>query len=171
MRLFLLVVFLINFSFAKILDFNSLKADFIQILTNEQNKTIRYSGTLYVKRPNDIVWDYKSPIKKIIYIKSYEIVVYEPELYQAIITKNQKEINPIEILKNAKKITPNLMVSTFEDKEYKIYHKNGKILKISFVDVADNKVEIKFSTYQKDISLDDDLFNFKPSVDIDIIRE
>jgi len=161
---------LILFVYGDILDFKTLKADFTQTLTNDKNNTITYQGTLFIKKPFDIVWDYKKPIKKTIYITSYQVVVFEPEIYQAIITKNSKEINPLKILKNAKKISSDLMVSRFKDKEYKIFHNSSNILKITFKDIANNNVKIIFNTYQKNIEIDDKVFIFTPSLDIDIIR-
>ena len=163
-------LFLAFFAYGGILDFKTLKTDFTQTLTNDKNNTITYQGSLFIKKPFKIVWDYKKPIKKTIYITNYQVIVFEPEIYQAIITKNSDEINPLEILKNAKKIDNTLMISSFKNKKYKIFHNNKKILKITFTDIASNKVEIVFNNYQKNIDIDDSIFRFIPSSDIDIIR-
>ena len=157
--------------YADITDFKTLQASFIQRIVNDQNQSIVYKGTLYIKQPNLILWHYTSPIEKSIYINRFNVTVYEPELYQAIIFDQKKELDPIQIFKESKKISEKKRLSEYNDREITIIHDKDKVEKISFKDKVDNSVSIEFIEYKKNITLDDDLFVFKPGEGTDIIRQ
>lgn len=156
---------------ADILDFKTLTADFEQTIVNEQNSTILYKGTLYIKKPDKILWRYDSPVKKSIFINRYNVTVYEPDLYQAIIFKQQRELNPIKMFKESKQISPTERVSEFDGNRISIKLDNEKVESLAFRDKVDNDVTIRFVTYQKNKRLEDRLFVFEPGEDVDIIRQ
>jgi len=162
---------LLSGAHAAITDFKTLKASFEQRIVNDQNQTIIYRGTLYIKQPGLILWDYTSPIKKSIYISRYNVTVYEPELYQAIIFQQKEELNPIKVFNESKSITPTKRLSVYNDREITIMHEKDRVTHISFKDKVDNDVRIDFVTYEKNIDLDDKLFVFEPVEGIDIIRQ
>ena len=170
-RFFLVSLFFYSFAYADILDFQTLKADFEQTIVNEQNSTILYKGTLYIKKPDKILWQYDSPIKKSIFINKYNVTVYEPELYQAVIFKQQKELNPIQMFKESKKISPTERVSEFDGNRISIKLDTEKVKSMSFRDKVDNDVTIRFITFVKNGKLEDRLFVFEPGEDVDIIRQ
>ncbi len=156
---------------ADILDFKTLKADFEQTIVNEQNSTILYTGTLYIKKPDKILWQYDSPIKKSIFINKYNVTVYEPDLYQAVIFKQQKELNPIKMFKESKEVSPTERISEFDGNTIHINLDNEKVKSLAFRDKVDNDVTIRFISYKKNQKLEDRLFVFEPGEDVDIIRQ
>lgn len=169
-KFFLLFLFTIAL-YGDITDFKTLKAAFIQQIVNDQNQSITYKGTLYVKQPNLILWHYSSPIEKSIYISRHNVTVYEPELYQAIIFDQRKELDPVQIFKESKEVSKTKRLSVFNDREITIIHNADKVEKILFRDKVDNTVTIEFETYEKNIELNESLFIFKPEEGTDIIRQ
>lgn len=169
-KFFLLFLFTLTL-YADITDFKTLKASFVQQIINDQNQSITYTGTLYIKQPNLILWHYTSPIEKTIYISRYNVTVYEPELYQAIIFDQKKELNPVQIFKESKEVSKTKRLSVFNDREITIIHSGDKVEKILFRDKVENAVTIEFKTYEKNIELDESLFVFKPEEGTDIIRQ
>lgn len=157
--------------YAEIFDFGTLKANFIQTITNDQNSTITYKGTLFIMKPDKIVWQYNTPIEKYIYMNGDEVTVYEPELYQAIVMKRQKELDPMKMYRESKEITKTRRVSYFDGKEIIIEHDDKGVKSLHFTDKIDNQVTIRFLTYEKNLSIKNETFTFKPTDDIDIIRE
>lgn len=156
---------------ADILDFTTLQADFEQTIVNEQNSTIRYKGTLYIKKPDKILWQYNTPVKKSIFINKYNVTIYEPELYQAVIFKENRELDPIKMFKESKKISPTQRVSEFNGNSITISLNGDTIDSLAFTDKVDNRVTIRFVNYHKNEKLEDGLFVFQPGEDVDIIRQ
>lgn len=156
---------------ADILDFSTLKADFEQTIVNEQNSTILYKGTLYIKKPDKILWQYDTPVKKSIFINRFNVTVYEPDLYQAVIFKQQKELNPIKMFRDSKAVGPNERVSEFDGNSIRIFLEKDRVRSLAFRDKVDNDVTIRFVSYIKDEKLEDRLFVFEPGEEVDIIRQ
>ncbi|MSN96294.1 outer membrane lipoprotein chaperone LolA [Campylobacter sp. FMV-PI01] len=165
----LFLIFFLNFAFCYELEFKTLSADFIQTIKNKDSKII-YSGNFFATN-SAAFWSYKTPNLKDIYFNKTQVVVIEPELEQVILT-NLKDIpNLIKVLKNAKKLKPNLYSANFNDILYKIELKDSLLYKIDYKDNLDNEVEIVFSEVKKDENLNQDLFLPKIPDGFDIIMQ
>lgn len=169
----ILTVFLLMCSilFGEVFDFETIKSDFKQTITNEENSTITYEGTFYATSKDQALWKYKKPIEKSIYFNKNQVVIIEPELEQAIITDLQNTPNITKLLKNSKKIDKNTYQTSYDEIIYNITTKNNTIQSISYKDKLENKVTIHLFNQQKNIILDDNLFFAKIPMDFDVITQ
>lgn len=151
-------------------NFKTLNGNFTQNVTNSNNSTIKYSGEVYIKG-NNILWRYKKPIEKNVFIKDSFVIVDEPEIEQAIFTSVSSELNLINMLKKAKKISESSYEVEFNNITYKISLKSNILQKIEYMDQMDNKIEILFESMKKDDVIEDKLFSFNPPEYYDIIRK
>ena len=122
--IFILFVLYSNL-FSKIIEnIETFEANFTQNIVNNANKKIIYTGKIYIQKPDKILWNYKTPIIKNIYINKEFIIIDEPQLEQAIFTSLKKKINIITLLKNAKEIKPNIYSASSYDRDFQITIKN-----------------------------------------------
>ncbi|WP_044418486.1 LolA-like outer membrane lipoprotein chaperone [Halarcobacter anaerophilus] len=157
-----------NIDFEKIKTF---KANFLQTVTNEAGKKVKYEGEVYIKKSGKVLWKYESPIKKDVYVIGEEVIINEPELEQIIITTLEKNIDIVTLLKKAKKIGENLYSTKLYDTEYLLEIKDDKIEKISFKDQLSNKIEIEFSKIKNNLDFDDSIFMFTIPKNYDVIQK
>lgn len=151
--------------------FKTFEAEFMQTIINSADKKIEYTGKIYIKDQNKIVWKYKKPIVKNVYIDKDFAIIDEPELEQAIFTSLKKEINIIKLLENAKKIEPNVYITSLYDTTYKINIEDKKIKSISYKDELENRIKIVFNNISQNHKIDESNFKFKPPFEYDIIRK
>ncbi len=171
MRLILGIFILFLHVNAKNLDFSSLSSDFVQTITSPEGNSFEYKGKFYAKKPNFVLWSYKTPTEKYIYITNDNVMVVEPELEQVIISKMRNIPNISKLLKNAKKISKNLFKTTFEDVEYSIHVENNKPKSIKYIDKLENKITINFLHVRTNIYLGNKLFEYKIPKDFDVIKQ
>lgn len=152
-------------------ELKTFQSDFKQTIINPSNNEAIYTGTIDIKEPNFIKWHYETPIEKLVYIKKYTVTIIEPELEQAIITRLNKEINILTLLKSAKKIDQNIYESNFNNVKYTLLFKNNLLNTISYTDELENKVIIAFSNTKQNKSLSDETFKFQIPQEFDIIRK
>jgi len=152
------------------INIKSIKADFIQTITNDQNSTIKYSGTFFAKDDNRALWIYKKPIKKRLYFLDGKVVIIELDLEQVIFSNFKKAPKILEILKSAKQENGKLLAKCC-DTIYNITIKDDKIISVQYKDKVGNKVLIKFKNEDTNIFLDNTIFKYQIPADFDIIRE
>lgn len=175
--MFYKVIFVVMFVLSVFLEaspLNNIKsfdADFEQKIINPSKKEILYSGHLYLKDPYYILWQYKEPIKKSVYIVNDFAIIDEPELEQAILTKLKNEIDILNLIKNAKEISKNRYEADIYDVKYYLFTKDNRISKIEYKDALENNVIITFFNVKQNGHIDDDLFKFLPPENYDIIRK
>lgn len=156
---------------AKIGDFKTIQSDFIQKVTNDQNKTIAYEGTFYATKEQKALWVYQKPVVKKIYFNQNKVLIVEPELEQVIVTTLQNTPNIAQLLREAKEVAPNRYITRFMDTTYTIVGSNDTIEKISYKDKLENNVEILFSNASTDLFIDDEMFRPDIPKGYDIVRE
>ena len=151
---------------------DTFKANFSQNIKSTSGNVINYTGDVFIKKSGKILWKYKTPIIKNVYILNDFAIVDEPELEQAIYTQLQSEINIIKLLNNAKKINVNTYIAKIEDVDYLIEtSKENTIDIIKYKDKLDNKVEINFLNVVQNENITDDIFKFTAPDNYDIIRK
>ncbi len=171
MRFFLFFLLSISFLYASFNNLKTFQADFKQILRNDQNNTITYSGKLYADSNNKALWIYKTPVvKKIYYIKN-RVVIIEPELEQAIFSKLKRVPNVLNILQKAKKIKPQVYIAKCCGKNFWIYLKRGVISKIAYRDKMQNRVTILFFNQKVNKPISPLLFKYKIPKYYDILKD
>ena len=155
-------------------DFQKVKtfqAKFNQIIKSTADNIIEYKGDVFIKDSGKILWKYKTPIEKNVFVLKNFVIIDEPELEQAIFTQLEKEINIIDLLNNAKKVSTDKYLSKLNDIDYFIYFKNKVVDNISYTDAFDNKVKIEFTNVLKNKEIKETLFEFTAPKDYDIIRK
>lgn len=155
-------------------NFNELKtfkAEFTQLVTNESKKTIEYNGEVFIKNNGKVLWKYKTPIIKNVYVIENIAIVDEPELEQAIYTSLEKSIDILKLLKDAKKIDDNLYKASLNDVDYFITLKENKVSSLSYKDQLANSISINFSKIEQNSEISDELFIFLAPDYYDIIKK
>ena len=109
-----------SFSSSDIQNLKSFQSKFTQTITSSSSDIITYQGEVFIKSSGQILWKYKTPVKKNVYIDNSMAIVDEPELEQAIFTKLEDEINIIKLLKDAKKVDNENYISTIDGVKYSI---------------------------------------------------
>jgi len=172
MKILVSCVFILYSLYANDLkDINTFEASFKQSIINSSNKEIVYNGYIYIKEPANIVWKYTQPILKDVYIINTKVTIVEPELEQVIMSKMDKEINILKLLKNATKVTSNKYVSSIDNRNYTLTITNNTLQQINYTDEIDNKVTIYFSDIQQNHTIKENIFKFTIPYEYDIIKK
>ncbi len=168
MKQILFLFFLSTLLFAGF-NITSIKSDFTQTITNEQNQTIVYYGKFYARDDNNALWIYKKPIKKLLYFLQGKVIIIEPDLEQAIFSKLKNIPKILNILKNAKQKNGKL-IAVCCNNTYSITIKDNNIKTVKYIDKVGNKVTIKFYNEDTNLILDNDIFKYKIPEGYDILK-
>ena len=154
-------------------DLDTFKASFFQVITSNSTNKIEYTGDVFIKKSGKILWKYKTPVIKNVYINNDFAIVDEPELEQAIFTQLESEINIIKLLNSSKKVNENSYITNIEDVDYliKTSQSDNKINYIKYKDKLENDVEIKFSNVVQNGEISDQIFKFTVPENYDVIRK
>ena len=169
MKIIILLINMYIISFANIFDIKNLKANFTQTIKNNSNSVISYKGNI-IFNTNNILWHYNEPEKNV-YISKTEIIIDEPELEQAIISKIDEELNLLNILKESKKIDDTTYENTLNNIKYTIKIHKNKLQAIFYKDELDNNISIIFSEVQTNTKINKNIFVFNTPAHYDIIRK
>ncbi|MGB5866674.1 MAG: LolA-like outer membrane lipoprotein chaperone [Arcobacteraceae bacterium] len=170
-KLLFIILCTINLNANNFQNIKSFEAKFTQTIKNPSGTKVFYNGTIHIKEPYLVLWQYKKPIEKLVYIKKYTITIIEPELEQAIVTKLDKEINILELLKNATLISENTYLSKFNNVEYTVTLKNDILNSISYKDELENSVNINFKDVRQNHKIDEEIFKFVIPYEYDLIKK
>jgi len=169
--LILLSFAVITLASSSLQNIKTYQGSFEQNILNNSGKKVTYTGILYIGGYNKIRWEYQTPIEKSLYILGSDVTIIEPELEQVIVTKLSDQINLLDLLKKAVKLSPNSYISTYNNTKYILTLQDKKLVKIEYKDQIDNQVTIKFSNIKQNIPLSNDIFSFKIPYDFDIIKK
>lgn len=169
MKFLIFFIFFISQIFANELIFDTLSAEFTQIVQSEKS-AITYKGNFKATQ-NRAFWHYETPNLKDIYFSKTRVVIIEPELEQAIVTNIQDTPNVLEILKNAKADKSGNFHANFDGVDYEISLKSGILSKISYNDKLDNKITINFSQVRKNGQIQPEILEAKIPNGFDIITQ
>ena len=152
---------------------DTFKASFTQKIVSTSDNIIEYKGDVFIKKSGKILWQYKTPVVKNVYINDSFAVVDEPELEQAIFTELDSEINIIKLLNSSKKVNENSYITNIEDVDYliKTSPSDNKINYIKYKDKLENDVEIKFSNVVQNGEISEQIFKFTVPEHYDVIRK
>ncbi|MCT7588572.1 LolA-like outer membrane lipoprotein chaperone [Aliarcobacter butzleri] len=173
-KIFIGLIFLAISSIAStdIRNLDSFEAKFTQIITSNSKNVIEYKGEVFIKKSGKILWKYKTPVTKNVYIDGNFAVVDEPELEQAILTQLESEIDIIKLLNSSKKVDNNTFFTDIDDVKYTIKtSKDDKIQEIKYVDKLENSVVIKFYDVVQNGQIGDDIFKVDIPSYYDVIRK
>jgi outer membrane lipoprotein carrier protein len=174
-KIIIILGFFISFAQAA-LDIRNLEtftANFTQNISSVSGKTIKYKGEVFIKNTGKILWKYKDPVEKNVFIINNFVIIDEPELEQAIFTQLENEINIIKLLNTSTKVEENTYLTKIDNTDYLILTKKDKnlISSIKYKDKLDNKIEIIFTNAIQNENIDDTIFRFTAPDYYDIIRK
>jgi len=152
-------------------DIQTFEANFTQTIRSPSGKKISYRGILHIHEPSLVRWQYITPIEKFVYIKKYTITIIEPDLEQVVVTKLDKEINVLELLKQATLISQNTYSSNFNNIQYILTLKNNLLENIQYKDELENEVIITFKKVHQNHKIDNSIFKFTIPHDYDVIKK
>jgi outer membrane lipoprotein carrier protein len=135
----------------------SFQANFKQIV-NSDGQEIIYDGELYIQKPSSVIWIYRKPINKEIYIGGKSLIVVEPDLEQVIIRSLRDDLNMLSIIENSEKLDENRYVASIKDKKYMLLLRDGTLNKIIYSDELENGVEISLSNQKVNQPISKDIF-------------
>jgi outer membrane lipoprotein carrier protein len=151
-------------------DLNSFNAKFVQTITDDNGKTIRYSGELWAAKPQNALWVYQKPIQKSVYVNAQKVTVIEPAIEQVTLRTLENEIDFLSIVQKAKKVDNDTYAATVKGQTYTVTFKNDTLSSISYTDGFDNKVTIQFNTQNQNKPIDASRFKALIPADYDIIK-
>ena len=124
----------------------SFSSDFKQIVTNPNNKAIKYSGKVKFVYPSIMKWEYLSPTQKEVCSTTERVTVVDHDLEQVSFYYLNKKFDVAWILSHAKHYKDNIYIAKYQDKDYTIaLDKNGHLQSMAYYDDMDNKVQIVFT--------------------------
>lgn len=156
---------------ADLKELNSYQAAFKQVVTDEDNITITYSGMFYAKKPYFTLWRYDSPVPKSVYINHTMMAIIEPELEQVITRKYNKKFSLFKMLTKAKKIDAHTYKKVIDGKHYTLKVSGDRIETLSYYDDFDNHVKISFSAQKPDPKLPNNFFRIRYPQEYDMVSE
>ena len=167
---FLLIFFLYlsSLNAQEIKALQSMQAYFTQRLITQDN-TLLYKGEFFALAPHFVLWKYKSPIPKEIYINKDSMIIYEPKLEQAIYSTLKENLDILTLIKKAKFIKENHYIAELLGQKYYLFFEEGILKQISFVDAVGNSVEILFENIQTNHSINPEIFKFESTSNLDIL--
>jgi outer membrane lipoprotein carrier protein len=173
-------------------------ADFIQLYTRTAlSRTAESSGTVMIKKPGMMRWEYTKPENKLFITDGTQLFVYEPEEEQVVIDSHFKTAElstSISFLwgegKLADAFTPSLSTpdkydapkgttilelvpkkdATYTKLVLVLDPKTHQVQESILYETAGNVNRFKFKNMKMNPSLKDDLFKFSPPPNVEIIR-
>lgn len=167
-RFFLFLVLSFKILNANDLEFDTLKSDFTQRITN-QNKSITYSGHFIIDSKFGAFWQYENPNLKFVYFSKTNIIIIEPDLEQAVITQISDAPDLLTLLSGAKQINKSTFEANFDDVKYRIFTQNALPAQISYTDKLGNDVKITLKNTHKNEAINKELLEPKIPQNYDII--
>jgi outer membrane lipoprotein carrier protein len=171
MKLLIIALFCFTFLQASLLENKSYEATFKQTITNNSSKEILYVGKLYYTNNGNILWAYKEPIVKNVYINKNKVIIDEPELEQAIVSQIDDKLNLVKILNESKQIDKKTFQNTINNVIYTIKTYKNNLKAIFYTDEIGNIVKITFQNEKINHEINPNIFNFNPPLHYDIIRK
>lgn len=174
-------------------ELNSLKANFNQVeIYNSGEYGETSSGQMWLKAPNQFRWNYINPIPQLIVANGNKVWIYDEDLEQVTIKRQQQDQNPLYTLLNKQqteenytltfessnstdssshhiKLTPKL--ETNEIKSVWLTVRNNEIIRIKIKNLMDNFVVFEFTEIIKNPKVESDFFEFNPPQGTDIIED
>jgi outer membrane lipoprotein carrier protein len=157
---------------ADLTNLKTLETNFIQKIQNSTNNVLTYKGTMFAKKKNNLaLWIYNYPVKKKIYYRDGSITVLEPELEQVTFAKLEKIPNILTLLRKAKKVSKNRLVTTFNKTKYYITTNNNFVKDIKYKDEMQNVVTISFKKPKINKGINDKKFVYEIPAGYDVLKQ
>lgn len=168
---------------------STMSAGFTQYEVNEDNKHGEEShGLVWLKAPDQFRWHYKQPIEQLIIADGKQVWVYDEDLEQVTVKKQNNQLNPIYVIINKDlseqhydikfeaesngaswiSLTPKQVSE--EVKTVWLALKDKQLSQIKVVNQLDQTMIFEFHGSEKNPQLDGKLFQFTPPEGVDVIQ-
>ncbi len=169
-----------------------LSAEFSQIQYNQNLDQLQVmSGTFALKRPDLFRWEYKTPFEQLIVSDGKRLWVYDPDLMQVIVKKIDESLadSPMLIMSSPEAVEQEFDVIEIgtidddvwlellpkkEDAQYnsvRISFSNDILHIMELVDSLGGVMRLEFSNIEKNVLIQDRLFQFVPPQGVDVVGE
>ena len=177
---------------------DDLTADFIQIYTRKAlSKTYESRGTVQLKKPGMMRWDYAKPAPKHFIADGKQLFIYEPEEEQVIIDPNFQASRlstsvsflwgegRLEEAFEAKlgdakqhNVGADMTVLDLKPKSDATYHRmvmvvetrTGKVVESVLYEASGNTNHFRFKNIKTNVGVAADRFTFEPPANVEVIR-
>lgn len=171
---------------------SSMRAQFQQVVTDNRGQKVQeVSGTMQLLRPGKFRWDYQKPYQQEIVGDGTRIWLYDPELNQVTVRNMSQAIgsSPAALLAGNKEIEQNFILENLgvEDKlewvlakpkgqdsgfdEVRLGFSKAGLERMNLKDSYGNLTSIQFSKLERNPTLKQQIFMFKPPQGADVVGE
>jgi len=180
-------------------DLTSLSAEFVQFeIDANENISEKIGGQVWLDTPNKFKWEYAEPAPQLIVANGKEVWIFDEDLDQVTIKKQESTKNPIYVLLNKQETEENFELTllaeiSMHDKGDKESHynwiemtpknpgddvkkvwlgvENNKLKVIKLKNQFDNIVVFEFNNILRNPKLETGFFTFVVPKGVDVIRE
>jgi len=150
-------------------------------------KTEKYSGDFYIKKPSGVMWEYNAPRDEKVIMNGKDTWIYRQALKQAIKTRFSREAYsqvPIALLNSLENLSADFDITVMEDETLtlkpkhqmgfireigiKTSPKNFPVRTLKVFDVYGNVITIELANIKTNSGLADSLFTFTPPQGVEI---
>jgi outer membrane lipoprotein carrier protein len=174
-------------------DLSSLSANFEQYEINAADITSEKStGKVWLKTPDQFKWEYQKPIPQLIVASGKKVWIYDEDLEQVTIKRQNSKQNPIYVLLDKQQTEANYIIGMEQQKadtnkmkwvkllpkepsdEVKVVWlgvKNNNLTILKLKDQLDNIVVFEFNKIKRNPKIEADFFEFKIPKGTDVLSE
>jgi len=173
-------------------DVETLEAAFRQTLVEPESGRERVSeGRLYLKRPKQFRWDYRSPAPQLVVADGQDLWLYDPDLEQATVRSLDDGLSstPAMLLSGEGRLEESFQVGAAyaeEDIDWvelkpldpesdfdavRVGFDAGELAAMDITDTLGQTTRIRFSEVRRNVPLDPALFIFEPPPGADVLRD
>ena len=170
----------------------TLRAEFQQELWNSEGQLIeRAAGMLWIKRPNQFLWNYQEPFEQLVVADGMNLWIYDVELKQVTVSPLDELISATpamllsggQVVRDGFEVTENFttnginwvrLVPKLEGADFNtvfIGFREGVLARLELLDGLDQVTEIQFEEVELNPMILDSTFNFIPPEDADVIGQ
>jgi len=173
-------------------DVETLEAAFGQTLVEPESGRERVSeGRLYLKRPKQFRWDYRSPTPQLVVADGKDLWLYDPDLEQATVRSLDDGLSstPAMLLSGEGRLEESFQVGAAYPEEgidwvelkpldpesdfdaVRVGFDAGELAAMDITDTLGQTTRIRFSEVRRNVPLDPALFIFEPPPGADVLRD
>ena len=171
---------------------DTMRAEFTQINKGvSSTSVIQGSGEIFLEKPNKLFWEMLEPYRKTMVINGSNMIFYDEDLNQALISDyikdnnsswinlfmESKYSNDAQLIKEQTLIGDqyyvSFMIDDFRD-QYKsviFVFQNERLNKVKLEDLSSQTIEIEFTVFEINPIIKETLFNFTVPQSADVIDQ
>jgi outer membrane lipoprotein carrier protein len=173
-------------------DLQSLRADFVQTVYNDQARLLQTSnGQMVMEKPGRFRWDYEKPFRQVIVADGERLWIYDQDLQQVTVRRLDKALSatPLALLSGAAPLDKAFTVSAMHQEGglswYELRPKQAqtefKLLRVAFAgdtlqileleDGFNQRTRLSFAKLQRNVAIDPGLLRFVPPAGVDVVGD